>query len=122
MKEVVDFQVSRGNVFVDLGHPEPEEALAKAKLAYVINSIIHEREWSQSQAAEVLGIDQPKVSALMNGRLRGFSTDRLIRFLNALDHDVLITVRPKRRPEREATIEVSSPSIPMAAAGSIADR
>jgi predicted XRE-type DNA-binding protein len=122
MKEGVDFHVSSGNVFADLGHPEPEEALAKAKLAYVIGSIILERGWSQTQAAEALRIDQPKVSALLNGRLRGFSTERLIRFLNALDHDVEITVRPKRRPEKEATIEVTSPLIPAGLAGSAGDR
>lgn len=112
----VDYHLSSGNVFADLGHPEPEEALAKAKLAYVISSIILVKGWSQSHAAEALGVDQPKVSALLNGRLRGFSTDRLIRFLNALDHDVEINVRPKRRTSREATIEVSSPLIPTGSA------
>jgi predicted XRE-type DNA-binding protein len=88
MNEGVEFHVSSGNVFADLGHPEPEEALAKAKLAFVISSIILERGWSPTQAAEALRIDQPKVSALLNGRLRGFSTERLISFSNALNHDV----------------------------------
>jgi len=122
MKEGVDFHLSSGNVFADLDHPEPEEALAKARLAYVISTIILEKGWSQAQAAEALGVDEPKVSALQNGRLRGFSTERLIRFLNALDQDVEITVRPKRRPEKDATIEVSSPLIPVGFTRSATDR
>jgi predicted XRE-type DNA-binding protein len=122
MKEGEDFHVSSGNVFADLDHPEPEEALAKAKLAYVITTIILELGWSQARAAEALGVDQPKVSALLTGRLRGFSTERLIRFLNALDHDVEISVRPKRRPGKDATIEVVSPLIPAASVRSVPDR
>jgi predicted XRE-type DNA-binding protein len=122
MKEGVDYHLSSGNVFADLGHPEPEEALAKAKLAYVISAIILERGWSQLQAAEALGVDQPKISALLNGRLRGFSTDRLIRFLNALDQDVEIAVRPKRQERHQATLEVISPLIPVGSVSSIPSR
>ena len=95
MRREGDFVISSGNVFADLGFENPEEELAKAKLTYQISRIIADHGWTQEQAAEVLGIDQPKVSALVRGRLSGFSIERLMRFLNALDHDVTITVSPK---------------------------
>jgi predicted XRE-type DNA-binding protein len=86
---------SSGNVFADLGVAEPEQSLAKAELARRIATIIRARHLSQRKAAEVLGVDQPKISALLHGRLSGFSADRLLRFLNALGQDVEIRVRPK---------------------------
>lgn len=85
-----------GNVFADLGIPNPEEALAKAELAHEIARIIREKRLSQAAAADLLGIDQPKVSALVRGRLSGFSMDRLLRFLTRLDYDVRIAIRPRR--------------------------
>jgi len=88
---------SSDNIFADLGIPEADEALAKAEIASRICEIIEERRLSQTQAAELLGVDQPKVSALMRGRLEGFSSDRLFRFLTALDRDVEIVIKPKRK-------------------------
>ncbi len=95
-------EASSGNVFADLGVPKPEEAWAKAELARKIGTLIVERKLTQSQAASLLGIDQPKISALLRGRLQGFSSDRLFRFLNALGSDVEIVVRPagRERPPR----------------------
>ncbi len=86
---------SSGNVFADLDVLEPGQALAKAELARQIASIIRSRHLSQRVAADVLGVDQPKISALLHGRLAGFSADRLLRFLNALGQDVEIHIRPK---------------------------
>jgi len=86
---------SSGNVFADLGIADPEEALAKAELARQIGALLAERGLTQAQAAALLGVDQPKVSALVRGRLEGFSLDRLLRFLLALDRDVEIVVRPR---------------------------
>jgi predicted XRE-type DNA-binding protein len=83
---------SSGNVFADLGIPNPEQYLAKAELAAKIFMIVKRRRLSQAAAAQALGINQPKVSALLRGRLDGFSTDRLFRFLNALGCDVKIIV------------------------------
>jgi predicted XRE-type DNA-binding protein len=83
---------STGNVFADLGLDEADVALAKAKLAAQIAGIIERRGLTQAKAATVLGVDQPKVSALVRGRLTSFSTERLIRFLNALGSDVEIVV------------------------------
>src|SRR6267142_6697828 len=88
---------SSGNVFTDLGFAEPEEELTKAQLASHIRQVIHRRRLTQVAAAALMGIDQPKVSALLNGRLANFSTDRLMRLLTALGQDVDITVRTKPR-------------------------
>lgn len=97
---------SSGNVFADLGIKNPEEALAKAELAVQINRIVKQKRLTQERIAEILGIDQPKVSALMNGKISGFSTDRLIRFLNALGRDVDIVVRFKPRSRGTGHIRV----------------
>jgi predicted XRE-type DNA-binding protein len=86
---------SSGNVFADLGFAEPEEELAKAQLASHIRRIIRRRRLTQVAAAALMGIDQPKVSALLNGRLASFSTDRLLRLLTALGQDVEIVVRER---------------------------
>ena len=69
--------------------------MAKSDLAIQINKIIQQKGWTQKKAAGILGIDQPKVSALKNGRLGGFSIERLLSFLRALDRDIDIVVRPK---------------------------
>jgi predicted XRE-type DNA-binding protein len=98
---------SSGNVFADLALANPEELLAKAQLVNRICGIIAERKLTQTKAASLLGIDQPKVSALMRGKLDGFSLDRLFRFLNALGRDVEIVVRPARQ-ESDANTRVIS--------------
>ena len=90
-------QVSSGNVFADLGLRNPDERLAKAALAQEICAIIQKAGFDQKEAAKRLGVDQPKVSALMRGRLKDFSTERLMKFLTALGRDVLIVVRPPSR-------------------------
>ncbi|HAK93988.1 MAG TPA: transcriptional regulator [Planctomycetes bacterium] len=97
---------SSGNVFADLGLHNAEEALAKAKIASRICDIIAERRLSQTRAASLLGVDQPKVSALMRGRLEGFSSDRLFRFLCALGRDVEIVIRPKSRAAARGCVRV----------------
>jgi predicted XRE-type DNA-binding protein len=99
---------SSGNVFADLDLEEPDERLAKAELAQRICDIIAERKLSQTSAAAVLGVDQPKVSALMRGKLDGFSLDRLFRFLNALGRDVEIVIRPARRAGEAGTRVISA--------------
>jgi len=85
------------NIFADLDFANPEEHLAKAKLAVQIVEIIRQRRLNQTAAAAILGIDQPKVLALMRGQLKNFSLDRLCRFLNHLDKDVDIVVKDKPR-------------------------
>src|SRR5262249_34878628 len=99
---------SSGNVFADLDLRNPEELLAKAELVQRICAIIAERKLTQIRAAAGLGIDQPKVLALMRGKLDGFSLDRLFRFLNALGRDVEIVVRPARQDGEADTRVISA--------------
>ncbi|MEL6502151.1 MAG: helix-turn-helix transcriptional regulator [Cyanobacteria bacterium J06623_1] len=106
MSEDTRVQPSSGNIFADLGLPNPEERLVKAELASKIGSLIEQKNLTQIEAAELLGIDQPKVSALTRGKLSGFSTARLLRFLNALGNDVEIVVKPKPEDRSEAKITV----------------
>ena len=107
MMEVEQREQSMGNVFAELNIPEPNLYLAKAKLAHQICTIIQSRNLTQVEAAEILGINQPKVSALTRGNLDGFSSDRLFRFLNLLDQDIEIVIRPHTDPNQEAGIRVS---------------
>lgn len=99
MKSKGDVTVSSGNVFADLGVASPEEARARAELTARIASIIAAKGLTQTAAAKILRVDQPKVSALLRGRLAGFSTERLLKFLTALGSNVQIVVhdRPKAR-------------------------
>ena len=99
-------EIGSGNVFADLGLPNADEALAKAVLANQICETITERKLTQAQAAALLGIDQPKMSALIRGKLNGFSTERLFRFLNALGQDVEIIVKPRRPSAEPASTRV----------------
>jgi predicted XRE-type DNA-binding protein len=114
------FTKSSGNVFADLGLPDAEELRAKADLAYQIGQIIDERDLTQDEAADLLGIDQPKVSALRRGRLSGFSMERLYRFLNALGKDVEIVVRPSSQAQGHATVRVLTAGRPRAGVASVA--
>lgn len=95
ISEKLEFTKSSGNVFADIGLSDPDKYLAKAELASQINSIIEKRGLKQVEAANVLGIDQPKISALSCGRLDDFSIERLIGFLNKLDRAVEIIVKKK---------------------------
>jgi len=90
MKKKPKYEESSGNIFADLGLPNPEELLAKAEAAIEIAHIIKKKKLTQTRAAEILGIDQPKVSAILRGKLRSFSLERLFRFLNALGTTVIV--------------------------------
>jgi predicted XRE-type DNA-binding protein len=95
-----------GNVFADIGLPNPEERLAKAGLAIRIAAAIRARRLTQARAARILKIDQPKVSRLLRGRLSGFSTERLIHFLTLLGRDVEIVVKATPRSRRQGRLRV----------------
>jgi predicted XRE-type DNA-binding protein len=99
---------SSGNVFADLGFADADERQTKARLALAINRILEKRRLSQTQAAQRLGINQPKISALANYRLEGFSVERLMHFLNALGRDVEIVIRNKPASRRTARIMVTA--------------
>lgn len=98
-----------GNVFADLGFPNPEEHLAKARLVQRISEVIKERELTQKQAGAILDIDQAKVSKLIRGRLCEFSTSTLMEYLTRLDQDVEIVVRPKPSSRERASLHVTIP-------------
>lgn len=102
-----DYVVGSGNVFADLGYARPEEATAKAELAYKITKLIERKNLTQAEAADILEIDQPKVSALKCGKLSGFSLDRLVRFLILLGSDVEIVVKDQPRSRRRAKLLVA---------------
>ena len=102
-----DYIESSGNIFKDMGFADADEKLAKAKLAAVINKIIEERGLGQKEAAKILGINLPKVTALKNGRLKGFSIERLFHFLEALDQHIEITIAHKSKAKTEQGINVA---------------
>ena len=95
-----------GNVFADLGFPDAEERQTKLRLAYALNTIIEAQRLTQAAAAARLGLNQPKVSALRNYKLDGFSVERLMTLLNALDQDIEIVIRKKPRSRAAARISV----------------
>lgn len=103
-EEAIEVTPSCGNVFADLGLPDPEFLLAKAKLCVKISRLIKERCLTQKQAAKLMGLTPPDVSDLLRGRLDGFTLDHLFRCLDALGQEVEIVVRPKQaRDKAEAT-------------------
>lgn len=96
-----DVYVGSGNVYEDLGLDDADELFAKAELAHRINAIIKERGWTQTQAAEMLGVSQPNISLLARGRLSSFSFDRLFKFLNKLGQEVEITTAPRAQDRKQ---------------------
>jgi predicted XRE-type DNA-binding protein len=104
MKERRDEQVdeitstpSTGNVFADFGLPGAEELLEKSTIAMEINQILEKRHLSQTQAAAIFGIAQPKVSMIQQGKLRGFSLEKLCNLLTLLGRDVNIVIKDRKR-------------------------
>jgi predicted XRE-type DNA-binding protein len=99
---------SSGNVFADLGFADSSERQTKVRLAMAINDVLKRRGLSQGKAAELLGINQPKVSALSKYRLEGFSVERLMRFLTSLNQDIEIVVRNRPRSRRPGRVFVTA--------------
>ncbi len=100
-----------GNIFADLELEDADELKAKAELVIQIIQIIDERGLRQVEAAEIMGIDQPKVSQLVRGKLDGFSMGRLYRFLNAFGMDVEIVVRPTPKSRKRAKLSVTRKTV-----------
>ena len=102
--------VTRGsdNVFADLGLADSEERIAKAELALAVARAIKERGLTQREAAALMGIDQPKVSHVLRGRLAAFSTERLMGFLTGLGRDVEIIVRPAPKSRKRGRLHVAA--------------
>ena len=96
MKKKPEVETSSGNVFADIGLPNAEEHLVKAKLVYKIDRLMKARGLKQVSAAKLFGVKQPDVSKMLRGDFRQFSVERLMKFLVALGQDVEIVVRPHR--------------------------
>ena len=96
-----------GNVFADLGLPNPEQELLKAQLTLQIYAILKDSGMTQVEIAKILGVQQPQVSLLMRNRAGNFSVGRLMEFLTALRRDVEVTVRPTQK-ERGALSVISA--------------
>jgi predicted XRE-type DNA-binding protein len=92
--EEIEFSVGSGNVYADFGFSNPEEAKIKAELAMLISDIIKEKGLTQQQAAELMNIDQPKVSKIVRGLLSEFSIERLLKFVLTLGFDIEIKPKP----------------------------
>lgn len=108
-QEVANVTKSSGNVFADLNLPNPDERLAKTKIASTIQDVVESRGLTQKRAAELMGIDQPKVSKILHGRLAEFSTEWLLTRLLGLGLDVDIVVHTKSsNPDRRGAIKVAS--------------
>ncbi len=100
--------ITRGttNVFTDLGYPDAAERQLKTRLALAVNELLKARNLKQREIASLLGVPQPKVSALKHYRLEQFSVERLLEFLTALDQDVDIMIRPSPHPGEAGHISV----------------
>lgn len=101
-------EITRGsrNVFEDLGYPDATERQAKLRLAYALNQVLEQQQLTQTAAAQLLGLTQPKISALRHYKLAGFSVERLMTLLTVLDRDVEIVIRKKPRSRSAARISV----------------
>lgn len=114
MSKEIKFEASSGNVFADLNLPDAEELFLKATLGYEVFQIIADRKLTQSEAANILGVKQPEISRLKNGKFNHYSVERLLTFLTRLNHDIEIRLVPtenqigQQRIMREEPIASSS--------------
>lgn len=103
MEEMTD---SSGNVFADLGLPDADVRALKSTLAIHIRLLIEAQGWTQAEAAAQLGLDQPKISHLLRGRLQGFSLERLLTIVNRLGHDIEVRIDPEEVAPEQAHLRV----------------
>jgi predicted XRE-type DNA-binding protein len=93
----IDIEIGSDNPYADLGFPDADEMLVKAKLAHEISQIIRSRHLTQQVAADLLGMPQPKLSEMLRGKFRGISQAKMIECLNRLGRDVDIVVKKASR-------------------------
>jgi predicted XRE-type DNA-binding protein len=103
----IPVEAGSGNVYVDLGYPDSDSMLVKARLAPKIAEIVQQRALTQTGAAEILGLTQPKVSALLKGQFRGISEHRLLECLTRLGRDVHIVIKPTPRSRSNGRLTLS---------------
>jgi predicted XRE-type DNA-binding protein len=101
-----NYELGSRNVYADLGFPLAEDMLIKAQLVTKIAEILDEMGYSQSKAAAILGLTQPKLSRLLRGQFRGFSERKLMDCLTRLGRDVQIVIKsaPKARSQGSVSI------------------
>lgn len=102
----MDVEMGSGNVYADLGYADADEMLIKAQLMAKIAEIIKRKGVTQTQAAELLGMSQPKLSNLLRGQFRGFSERRLMDCLTKLGRDVQIVVKATPRSRRDGRLSI----------------
>ncbi len=102
-----DYEIGSGNVFADIGVPNADEHLIKARLVYKISQIIEKRGLTQAVTAKKLGVKQPDISNMLRGQFRQFSVERLMRFLVALNHDVEIVVKEHHDKRSDPSLQVA---------------
>ena len=107
---MIEIEMSSGNVYADLGVADADEMLVKAKLASKIGEILQDRGWSQMEAAEVVGLPQPKLSNMLRGHFRGISEAKMMDCLIKLGRDVRIVIGKEGRKRRAGRVEVVSAS------------
>ena len=104
MNKKIQFEKSSGNVFQDLDLPDAEELFLMAKLGFEVFQIIEKRELTQTEAAEILGVKQPEISRLKQGQFNHYSVERLMTFLNRLNHDIEIRIIPSEDREGQQRV------------------
>ncbi len=107
VEEAPPIEQGSGNVFDDLARPNPDLALAKAELVFRIRGFIEARKLTQTKAADLLGLDQPKLSKFLRGRTEGYTIDRLFKLLNALGQRVEINIVPNAKNEKSRAVTVT---------------
>jgi predicted XRE-type DNA-binding protein len=104
MKSKDDYELSSGNVFKDVGLPNPEQELLRAQLAYLVYKAIRDKRLTQEKAALLLGVTQPDISKLKHGQFVRFTVERLIRFLTCLQLNVKIQISKSKNHEGHISI------------------
>ena len=94
------------NVFADLGFPDAIDRQVRLRLAYAVNHVLSKRQLSPVEAVKVLRVTQPEGAALRRYKLAGFSVERLMKLLTAVDQDVEIVIRRKPRSRKAGRISV----------------
>jgi predicted XRE-type DNA-binding protein len=105
---MIEIELGTTNVYADLGLPDAEEMLVKAKLAAKIGEILATRGWTQQQAGQILGIPQPKLSKMLRGQFRGISEAKMLDCLTRLGRDIQIVIGDERRSSSIGRVEVVS--------------
>jgi predicted XRE-type DNA-binding protein len=107
-KRKMEMQDAQENIFADLGRPDAQDHYVKAQLIFQMQQITKARQLTQTAVSKLLGIKQPDVSNLLRGRFRGYSIERILGFLQALDQDIEIVIKPKATNARTARIIVKA--------------